>query len=198
MSGERALAHARSAGRDMIQVSVSRPDVPTVVRLVDYVSMEQARRKKAFEKRKSEKETRKLQRREMALKQVRLSPATEANDLAMKVRQAKQFLIDGYRVKVFMLFRRGHGILRDAAKNTLIDVATELSNFGKIQGISQGATISDMFNPPKDDSDDETDDKDAPAVKKTPLEVLLYPLSRKDRALVDDTNTVDDDDNKPR
>lgn len=199
MNGEQALRHARSAGRDIMQVSVSRPPNPTVVRLVDYAAMEEARRKKAYEKRKSEKERRKIQKREMALKQVRLSPTTDSNDKAMKLRQAKQFLKDGYRVRVFMMFRRGHGVLRDAAVKTLIDIATELTNVGRLQGIPQGGTIEDIFNPPKnesdpDDPDNEIDSTGKLVVKRTPLEVLVYPLPRKERALVNDADAINDDD----
>lgn len=205
MNGEQALRRARSAGRDIMQVSVSSPPNPTVVRLVDYAAMEEARRKKAYEKRKSEKEKRKIQKREMALKQVRLSPATDSNDKAIKLRQAKHFLKDGYRVRVFMMFRRGHGVLRDAAVKTLIEIATELANFGRLQGIPQGGTIEDIFNPPKsesdpDDPDNEIDSNGELVVKRTPLEVLLYPLPRKERALINDADAMhgSNDDNVTR
>lgn len=197
MNGEQALKHARSVGRDIIQVSASRSPNPAVVRLVDYAAMEQARRKKAYEKRKTEKENRKLQKRESAFKQVRLSPATDSNDKAMKLRQAKQFLKDGYRVRVFMMFRRGHGILRDTAVKTLINMATELNKFGRVQGIPQGGTIEDMFKPRKDesepDADNETGDVGESPVKKAPLEILVYPLPRKERALIDDVDIIGDD-----
>lgn len=182
MSGEQALRHAKHAGRDVMQVSV-RPPEPPILRILDYAALEDHKRKHAYERRKAEKESRKLQRRENVLKKVRLSPATDVNDIAVKMRQAKQFLIDGYRVKVFMMFRRGQGGLQDNAKRTLINAAEELSKFGKVQGIPTSGLFEDLFRQPEQPVEDgfSLDGDDGEQVKKKPLEVLIYPLPRTER-----------------
>lgn len=202
MSGEDAFRNAQLKRRDVMQVRSGRSETP-VLRIVDYEAMKEARRKKAYDRRKEDKELRKMQRRESALKQVRLSPSTDTNDVAIKVRQARQFLIDGYRVKVFMLFRRGQGGLHETAKETLIRIAESLSKFGNVQGLSSSGSISTLFdkrkpNRPtgiiarevhenaedyKEGEDEEEDDEEEDeAPKKKPLEVLLYPLPRKERS----------------
>lgn len=192
MSGEQALQQAQFIGRDVMQVSAPQSTSPAVVRIVDFAALEDTRRKNAYDRRKSEKESRKLQRRESALKQVRLSPATDVNDLAVKIRQAKQFLTAGYRVRVFMMFRRGHGPLHETAKKTLIDIAIELTEFGQVQGMPRGGTPYDLFTRPRS-SEDSVDSPEGSTdgvgegeavVKKVPLEILVYPLPRKERALL--------------
>lgn len=188
-------------GSDVVTVAAQ----PPVARIVDYGAMLESRRKKAYDKRKTDKESRKMQRRESALKQVRLSPATDGNDVSVKVRQAKQFLVDGYRVKVFMIFRRGHGPLQNTAKETLISIAKMLSNFGVVQGIPAGGSFDAMFKKGKpDQSSTDGEDSEGGAdgagggegdgseaddqnegqqpQKRVPLEVLIYPLPRKQRS----------------
>lgn len=187
MSGEDALTKARSEGLDVMQVQARTE--PPVLRIVNYQVMQAERRKKAYDRRKSLKEVKKLQRRETVLKQVRLSPSTDTNDVAMKVRQARQFLVDGYRVKVFMLFRRGQGTLHESAKETLVRIAESLSRYGKVQGVAAGSAIQSLFKetrPVSADGSDEGIEEETP--KKKPLEVLIYPLPRKDRSslVIDD------------
>lgn len=198
MSGADALSRARAVGLDLLRVSGT-STTPPVLRIVDYPALQDSRRKKAYEKNKADKQARKLQRRELALKQIRLSPKTDTNDIAIKLRHAKQMLLDGYRVKVYMMFRRGHGMLVDNAKQTLIYAAEQLSKYGKVQGIGPGMTsVHDLFYPPRkkkrgvkgsaveykdgDEELDEDEDEDGEGEgKKKPMEILIAPLPRKER-----------------
>lgn len=193
MSGAQAFARAKAVGLDLLQVS-SRPPGPPVLKLLNYAEMEDSRRKKAYEKRKLEKESKMIHRRESILKQVRLSPVIDTNDVAVKVRQAKQFLLDGYRVKVFMMFRRGHGAFRQNAEQTIITIAETLSKFGKVQGIPVGGAIQDIFQnrnrQSSEGDDDETDDSNDETQKKKPMEVFIYPLARKDRVKLSEEKSL--------
>lgn len=193
MSGADALSRARAAGLDLLRVSGS-STTPPVLRIVDYTALQDNRRKKAYEKNKADKQSRKLQRRELVLKQIRLSPTTDTNDIAIKLRRAREMLLDGYRVKVYMMFRRGHGMLVDSAKQSLIYAAEQLSKYGKVQGIGPGMTsVHDLLYPPKKKKRgirnsggavaeyDEEEDEDVEEGKKKPLQILIAPLPRKER-----------------
>lgn len=175
MASREALSEAREAGRDLMEVN--RWSDPPVVRVVDYQELNTNRAKKMYDARKQKKESQKMQRREGSLKQVRLSPATDTHDMQNKMRQAKEFLCDGYRLRVYMQFRKGQGRLQEDAKAALVAVAEQLQEFGKVQGIPPGGEIADLFRQ-KDEGEDE---EPVGPVKRKPLEVLLQPLSRKKR-----------------
>lgn len=166
-----ALNRAKEFGLDLIQVGKAET---SVVKLVNYAAMETARRKSAYDKRKKNKETRMLDRREGMLKQVRLSPATDRNDMQVKMRQAKEFLKAGYRIKVFMQFKRGQGRLKEDAKAALVAAAERLQEVGLVQGLEKGKGLQDLFAEDKDEDEEGV-------VKKKPLEFFMRPLPRKQR-----------------
>lgn len=184
MASREALSEARDAGRDLLEVN--RWSDPPVVRVVDYQELQTNRAKKMYDARKQKKESRKMQRREGSLKQLRLSPATDTHDMQIKMRQATEFLCDGYRVRVYMQFRRGQGRLQEDAKAALVAAAEQLQDFGKVQGIPPGGEIADLFREEKDEDEDE---EPMGPVKKKPLEVLLQPLSRKKREELNEAET---------
>lgn len=170
MSGLAALSHARKCKRDIMQVSAS--ETPAV-RILDYAAFMEARRKKAYDQRKVRKESLLLQRKEAAVKQIRLSPATDVHDRAMKMRQASDFLKAGYGVKVYMQFRRGQGRLKEKAKLALVEAGKELGEYGTVLGVPPGGTVEDLFRVPA-----HVEGEDEPEVRK-PLQIVLRPFSRK-------------------
>ncbi len=86
---------AREADLDLVKIAPNAK--PPVCKIVDYgkYRYEQARR---------EKEAKKKQRT-MEVKEIRLSPNIDVNDLNTKANQAKKFLSKGDRVKVSLRFR---------------------------------------------------------------------------------------------
>lgn len=118
-----------------------------------------------------------MERKEGALKQLRLSPATDTHDMQIKMRRAREFLCEGYRVRVYMQFRRGQGRLQEDAKKALVAAAEQLQEVGNVSGVSAGKTIADLFKVEKSEDEDE----EGEIVKKKPLEILIQPLSRKKR-----------------
>ena len=86
---------AREADLDLVKIAPNAK--PPVCKIVDYgkYRYEQARR---------EKETKKKQRT-MEVKEIRLSPNIDVNDLNTKANQARKFLSKGDRVKVSLRFR---------------------------------------------------------------------------------------------
>lgn len=169
MSGAEALRHAMAANKDVMQVSQS--ETP-VVRVLDYATHEEAKKKKDYERRKARKESARKQKKETMMKQVRLSPSTDTNDMMIKMRKARDFLMDGYRVKVYMQFRRGQGRLSENAKKALVNAAEHLSTFGNVQGVPSGG-LKDLFKPKQDEEVEETGHR--------PLIVMIQPFARKAR-----------------
>ena len=86
---------AREADLDLVKIAPNAK--PPVCKIVDYgkYRYEQARR---------EKEAKKKQRT-MEVKEIRLSPNIDVNDLNTKANQARKFLSKGDRVKVSLRFR---------------------------------------------------------------------------------------------
>ena len=86
---------AREADLDLVKIAPHAK--PPVCKIVDYgkYRYEQARR---------EKEAKKKQRT-MEVKEIRLSPNIDVNDLNTKANQARKFLSKGDRVKVSLRFR---------------------------------------------------------------------------------------------
>ena len=95
MSARDAMKLAREADLDLVKIAPNAK--PPVCKIVDYgkYRYEQARR---------EKEAKKKQRT-MEVKEIRLSPNIDVNDLNTKANQARKFLSKGDRVKVSLRFR---------------------------------------------------------------------------------------------
>lgn len=90
-----ALALARQRNLDLVEVAPNAQ--PPVCRLLDYG-------KYRYEQTKKERDARKTQK-VISVKEVRLRPKIDDNDLNTKGRQAKVFLEEGHKVKMTVLFR---------------------------------------------------------------------------------------------
>ncbi len=95
MSSEDALKLAQDDDLDLIKVAPKAD--PPVCRIMDYGKFR-------YEQQKKEKEARKKQRI-VEVKEIRLSPNVEENDLKTKANNARKFLEKGDRVKITLRFR---------------------------------------------------------------------------------------------
>ena len=95
MSIDKALDAANAQNLDLVQIAPK--SVPSVCKIMDYG-------KYKFDLAKKEKEARKNQRI-VNIKEVRVSPTIDTNDLNTKINQASKFLKSGDKVKVSMRFR---------------------------------------------------------------------------------------------
>ncbi|MBV8244971.1 MAG: translation initiation factor IF-3 [Candidatus Eremiobacteraeota bacterium] len=95
MATEDALARARAAGLDLIEVSPTAQ--PPVCRIADYGRLK-------YEQSKKDKDARKKQKN-WELKEVKLRPKIETHDYETKARMAERLLMDGGKVKVTIMFR---------------------------------------------------------------------------------------------
>lgn len=95
MSSREAMRLAREAELDLVKIAPTAK--PPVCKIIDYG-------KYRYELARKEKEAKKKQRT-MEVKEVRLSPNIDKNDLNTKANQARKFISKGDKVKVTLRFR---------------------------------------------------------------------------------------------
>ena len=122
MSARDAMKLAREANLYLVKIAPTAK--PPVCKIIDYgkYRYEQARR---------EKEARKKQKT-IEVKEIRLSPNIDTNDLNTKVNQARKFVSGGNKVKVAVRFR-GRELAHTAVGKTILeDFAQKLSDIAVI------------------------------------------------------------------
>ena len=132
MPTKEAQKLADDAGLDLVKIAPTAK--PPVCKIVDYG-------KYRYEQARKEKEAKKRQKT-IEIKEIRLSPNIDTNDLNTKMNAARKFLSKGDKVKVTLRFRgremahmaSSKHILDDFAEN-LADVAT-LEKAPKVEGRS--------------------------------------------------------------
>ena len=120
MSFEEALERAAAAGLDLVEMA-SKVE-PPVVRIMDYG-------KYLYQESRRQREAKKNQVQQK-VKEVKLHPSTDTNDLATKARQAIDFLKKGDKVKVIMFFRgreMAHQEIGEQLLATMLDKLSEVS-----------------------------------------------------------------------
>ena len=134
MSAREAYMKAQEAGLDLVKIAPMAK--PPVCKIVDYGKFryEQARR---------EKEARKKQHT-VDIKEVRMSPNIDTNDLNTKVGAARKFLTKGDKVKVTLRFRGREMAHMNASRHILDDFAEKLSDIATLEKPAkvEGRTMS--------------------------------------------------------
>ena len=123
MTSKEAMKLADEAGADLIKIAPTAK--PPVCKIMDFGKFryEQARR---------EKEAKKKQKT-IEIKEVRLSPNIDTNDLNTKVNMARKFLTKGDKVKVTLRFRGRELAHVNTSKAILDDFAEALSDVAVIE-----------------------------------------------------------------
>ena len=118
MSARDAMKLAREADLDLVKIAPGAK--PPVCKIIDYG-------KYRYEMARKEKEAKKKQKT-MEVKEVRLSPNIDANDLNTKINQARKFLSKGDKVKVTLRFRGRDLAHVNSSKVILEEFAEQLSD----------------------------------------------------------------------
>ena len=123
MSSREAFQKAQDAGLDLVKVAPMAK--PPVCKIVDYgkYRYEQARR---------EKEARKKQHI-VDIKELRMSPNIDANDLNTKVGAARKFLTKGDKVKVTIRFRGREMAHMNASRPVLDNFAKQVEDIAVLE-----------------------------------------------------------------
>lgn len=97
VSLQEALKRAERAGLDLVQVNELR-DKPTC-KLLDFGKFR-------YEQSKKDKLAKKKQRESVVkIKEIKLRPSTDSNDIKIKAKKACQFLNEGHKIKLTIIFR---------------------------------------------------------------------------------------------
>ncbi len=120
---DEALAMAEERGLDLVEVApMARPPV---VKIMDYG-------KYKFEEAKAARAAKKKQH-VIHIKEVKYRPGIDDHDFDFKTRHAREFLLEGNKVKVTMMFRGRQMARPDMGKAVLDRVAEALADVGKIE-----------------------------------------------------------------
>lgn len=139
MSAREAQKIADEAGLDLVKIAPNAK--PPVCKVIDYG-------KYRYELARKEKDAKKKQKT-VEVKEIRISPNIEANDLNTKMNAAKKFLTKGNKVKVTLRFRGREMAHMNNSKHILDDFAEQLSEIAvvekapKVEGRSISMVLSE-------------------------------------------------------
>lgn len=123
MSPKEAMKLAQEADLDLVKIAPKAQ--PPVCKIVDYG-------KYRYELARKEKDAKKKQKT-VEIKEVRLSPNIETNDLNTKVNNAKKFITKGNKVKVTLRFRGREMAHMQQSKHILDDFAEMLADVATVE-----------------------------------------------------------------
>jgi len=118
-----ALRLAKERGYDLVEVSPNAR--PPVCKIMDYG-------KYKYQLSKKERVSRKKQHT-VQLKEMRLRPKIEEHDYQFKAKHIREFLKEGNRVKIFVVFRGREMAHREFGSKILERLQNDLSDVGEVQ-----------------------------------------------------------------
>ena len=139
VSSREAQKIADEAGLDLVKIAPNAK--PPVCKVIDYC-------KYRYDLARKEKDAKKKQKT-VELKEIRLSPNIDTNDLNTKMNAAKKFLAKGNKVKITLRFRGREMAHMNSSKHILDDLAEQLSDIAvvekapKIEGRSIGMVLAE-------------------------------------------------------
>lgn len=123
MSAREAMKIAQEAELDLVKIAPAAK--PPVCKIIDYG-------KYKYEQARKEKEAKKKQKT-VEVKEVRLSPNIDTNDLNTKISNAKKFISKGNKVKVTLRFRGREMAHVQQSKHILDDFAETLADVAVVE-----------------------------------------------------------------
>lgn len=122
MSAKEAYLMARDADLDLVKIAPGAK--PPVCKIINYG-------KYRYEQARKEKEAKRKQRT-IEVKEIRLSPNIDTNDLNTKANQARKFLSKGDKVKVTLRFRGREMAHKDVGREVLNSFYEKLGDIASI------------------------------------------------------------------
>ena len=123
VSSREALEMAEEASLDLIEISPNA--VPPVCKISDYGKYKYEAQKKANEARKKQKV--------IEVKEIKLRPGIDDHDYDVKMRQMRQFVEEGDKVKVTLRFRGREMAHQNLGLNLLWKVRDEVAPIAKVE-----------------------------------------------------------------
>ena len=127
MPTRQALDIARQKGVDLVEISPNAQ--PPVCRLIDYSKFLYQQKKRAKEM--------KAKQVKVEVKEIRFGPQTGDNDYAFKLKHAKEFLLEGNKVRAYVFFRGRSILFKEQGEVLLLRFANDLEEYGKVEQLPQ-------------------------------------------------------------
>lgn len=127
MSSKEAQLKAHEAGLDLVEISAGAN--PPVVKIIDWGKYQYQKMKEQSKAKKKAKSS--------ELKQIRLGLKIGENDLNIKIRKINEFLEDGDRVKVMLVFRGREMAHKEVGVDLMNKIIEKLGDQVIIDGKSQ-------------------------------------------------------------
>lgn len=118
-----ALQMAEEQGLDLIEIVPT--SAPPVAKIMDYGKFR-------YDQTKREKENKKSQH-QVKVKEVKLSPNIDDHDLEVKIRQSREFLEKGFKVKVSLMFRGREMMHPEYGQKLLVKFADSLEEISMVE-----------------------------------------------------------------
>ena len=119
----RALAMAEEAGLDLVEISPNA--VPPVCKILDYGKYKYEQQKKANEARKKQKV--------VEIKEIKVRPNIDDHDYEVKMKQMKNFIGEGDKVKVTLRFRGREMAHQELGVKVLERIRNDLTELVKVE-----------------------------------------------------------------
>ncbi|WP_191085682.1 translation initiation factor IF-3 [Roseococcus microcysteis] len=120
-----ALYRAYQSGLDLLEISPNA--VPPVCKITDYGKFKYEQQKKANEARKKQKV--------VEIKEIKVRPNIDDHDYEVKMKQAKNFIGEGDKVKVTLRFRGREMAHQELGVKLLERIRTELAEIVKVESM---------------------------------------------------------------
>ncbi len=118
-----AVRQAKDLGYDLVEVAPNAD--PPVCRIMDHGKFKYEQSKKEHRMRLHQKSTQ--------VKEVKFRPRTDKHDMETKIRQIREFLADGNKTKVTVMFRGREMANQELGFKAIEKVVEELKNIGNIE-----------------------------------------------------------------
>jgi translation initiation factor IF-3 len=158
MSPREALEIARERGLDLIEIVPNAQ--PPVCKIIDFGKWK-------YEQQKRDKAQKKTQHQQL-LKEVRFHPSTDTHDFEFKTRHARDFLLEGHKVKATVQFKGREVTYRQFGEGLLTKFLERLADISKIdQQISMmGKQMTVVISPTAKKKKDEPKKDTGPRMEK--------------------------------
>jgi len=118
-----AIKLAEEQELDLVEISPTAD--PPVCKILDY-------KKFLYEQKKKQKEI-KAKATKVTVKEIRFGPNTDDHDFNFKLKHAREFLVEGSKVRAFVFFRGRAIVYKDKGEILLLKFANELEDVGKVE-----------------------------------------------------------------
>lgn len=136
-----ALKMAVEQELDLVEISPNAD--PPVCKIIDYQKFLYQQKKKAKEM--------KANASKVVIKEIRFGPQTDEHDFQFKLKHAKEFLADGFKVKAYVFFKGRSILFSEQGEKLLLRFAVELEDCGKAEQMPrlEGKRMIMMIAPSK-------------------------------------------------